>query len=57
LNTLTVAGLLNRQRSGRQIIYRADIGALHGLTAFLLKDCCSESEATDTETGGQHEAA
>ena len=57
LNTLTVAGLLNRQRNGRQIIYRADIGALHGLTAFLLKDCCSESDAVDTETNGRHAAA
>lgn len=57
LNTLTVAGLLNRQRNGRQIIYRADFSALHGLTAFLLKDCCSESKTADTGTGGRHAAA
>ena len=42
LNTLTTAGLLVRQRSGRQNIYRADIGAVHALSAYLLENCCSE---------------
>lgn len=43
LNTLTTAGLLLRQRSGRQNIYRADIGAVHALSAYLLENCCSET--------------
>lgn len=49
LNTLTTAGLLTRQRAGRQIIYRADFGAVHALTAFLLQNCCSETDLVDSE--------
>ena len=49
LNTLTAAKLLTRERAGRQSIYRADFGAVHTLTAFLLQNCCSETEAVATE--------
>jgi DNA-binding transcriptional ArsR family regulator len=51
LNTLTAANLLTRERAGRQIIYRADIGAVYALTAYMLQNCCSETEAMATETG------
>lgn len=49
LNTLTAAGLLTRERAGRQSIYRADFGAVHALTAFLLQNCCSETGAAVAE--------
>lgn len=45
LNTLIAACLVTRERAGRQSIYRADFGAVHALTAFLLENCCSETEA------------
>ncbi|MEM7226784.1 MAG: helix-turn-helix domain-containing protein [Pseudomonadota bacterium] len=54
LNTLTAAGLLTRERAGRQNIYRADFGAVHALTAYLLQNCCSETEPAEA---GQDTAA
>jgi DNA-binding transcriptional ArsR family regulator len=56
LNTLTAAGLLIRRRDGRQNIYRADIGAVHALSAYLLENCCSESDVDDIATGGVNAA-
>ena len=56
LNTLTAAGLLTRERAGRQTIYRADFGAVYALSAFLLQNCCSEAEAMSTDAG-QDDAA
>ena len=49
LNTLTAAGLLIRQRDGRQNLYRADISAVHALSAYLLENCCSETELTNQQ--------
>lgn len=40
LSTLTGSGLVLSRREGRSIIYRADLTAMRGLTAFLLEDCC-----------------
>lgn len=54
LNTLTAAGLLVRCRTGRQNIYRADIGAVHALSAYLLEKCCSETCTSATQ--GDHAA-
>ena len=56
LNSLTAAGLLTRERAGRHSIYRADFGAVHALTAYLLQNCCSETEASAAATG-QDDAA
>lgn len=42
LNILTGAGLLTRERAGRNIIYRVDLGRLHGITAYLLENCCAD---------------
>jgi len=44
LNTLTAAGLITRQRDGRQKLYRADISAVYALSAYLLENCCTETE-------------
>lgn len=40
LAVLAKAGLVKSEKSGRQIIQRADIDALRGLMLFLAKDCC-----------------
>ena len=56
LNTLTGAGLLTRRRSGRQNIYRADIAAVHALSAYLLENCCSETEGAASGTSAQSAA-
>lgn len=45
LNALVAAGLVSRQRAGRQTLYGADIAVVHGLTAYLLENCCTESGA------------
>jgi len=41
LNILSHAGLIASRREGRSIIYTADYGAMRGLLAFLVEDCCS----------------
>ncbi|MGI9387445.1 MAG: ArsR/SmtB family transcription factor [Methyloligellaceae bacterium] len=43
LNSLSAAGLVTRQRDGRQKLYRANISAVHTLTAYLLENCCTET--------------
>jgi len=43
LNILTGAGLLNRRRSGRNIFYTVAFGHLHGMTAYLLDNCCVDA--------------
>ncbi|MGO4706017.1 ArsR/SmtB family transcription factor [Microvirga sp. 2MCAF38] len=40
LAVLTRAGLVQAKRSGRSIVYRADLAGLRGMMTFLLKDCC-----------------
>lgn len=40
LSTLAQAGLVAARRSGRSVVYRADIARLHALVLFLARDCC-----------------
>ncbi|MCQ0969984.1 metalloregulator ArsR/SmtB family transcription factor [Paracoccus sp. TK19116] len=40
LNILSQAGLIRGTRTGRQIVYSADMDGLRTLLAFLLQDCC-----------------
>jgi len=40
LAKLANAGLINDERQGTSIIYRADFGTMTGLLAFLTTDCC-----------------
>lgn len=40
LNLLARAGLARSTRDGRSILYTADLGAMQGLLAFLMEDCC-----------------
>ncbi|MBL8299608.1 MAG: helix-turn-helix transcriptional regulator [Rhodanobacteraceae bacterium] len=41
LAILVQAGLARSERTGRSIVYRADLDAFRALTVFLLKDCCA----------------
>jgi DNA-binding transcriptional ArsR family regulator len=40
LGILSRAGLVQSERRGRSIIYRADLDRLREVVTFLLKDCC-----------------
>jgi DNA-binding transcriptional ArsR family regulator len=48
LAALTRAGLLNAQRDGRHIFYRANFDGMRALLGFLLKDCC-QADASFTQ--------
>ena len=41
LKVLTSAGLAERQRAGRSIIYRARYDTLRQLIVYLMEDCCA----------------
>lgn len=40
LKELSHAGLVNTEREGRHIVYRAEFEAMNGLLAFLTAECC-----------------
>ncbi len=40
LAILNAAGLTRSRREGRSIVYSADFGAMRGLLAYLMEDCC-----------------
>jgi len=40
LAILARAGLIESERQGRSILYRADLGQVRQVVGFLLKDCC-----------------
>lgn len=37
---LNRAGLIRQERQGRSLLYRADYGAMNGLIAYLMENCC-----------------
>lgn len=41
LSTLVDAGLVSQQRVGRQVMSRADYGAMRRTIAFLTAECCA----------------
>lgn len=41
VSILVSAGLARSQRSGRSIVYRADLEGFRELTLYLLTDCCN----------------
>lgn len=45
LSILSQAGLVRATRDGRSVRYRAEIGGLRGLLAFLMEDCCGGNPA------------
>lgn len=40
LAVLARAGLISAKRTGRSIVYRADLAHLQDVVLFMLKDCC-----------------
>jgi DNA-binding transcriptional ArsR family regulator len=40
LKELANAGLISQQRSGRNLIYRADYEAMNALLAYMTENCC-----------------
>lgn len=57
LNSLAAAGLVSRQRDGRLQLYRANIAAVHLLTAYLLENCCTENCCSETDAPSATDAA
>ena len=44
LKELLNAGLINQERSGRQLIYRVEFTQVNHVIAYLTKNCCQGSE-------------
>lgn len=40
LRSLTAAGLVRQERRGREVVNRADYGAMNATLAFLTDECC-----------------
>ncbi len=56
LKELLNAGLVSQERSGRNLIYRADIAQMNGLLTYLTENCCHgepclEDSATSCSCG------
>ncbi len=49
ITALLKAGLLTQSRQGREVICRADYGALRGLSTYLLDECCVDVEVDTTD--------
>ena len=45
LQSLQCAGLITQLRASRQLIYRADFGAMNELVGYLTDKCCTASDA------------
>ncbi len=43
LKELVNAGLVTQERSGRNLIYRADYSAMNALLAYMTENCCQGS--------------
>jgi len=44
LQALQRAGLVNRRRESRQLIYSADFDAMNDVVGYLTENCCAGSE-------------
>lgn len=47
LKELMQAGLVTQERSGRHLIYRADIAQMNGLLGYLTAHCCQGEPCLD----------
>ncbi|MBL8472354.1 MAG: helix-turn-helix transcriptional regulator [Rhodocyclaceae bacterium] len=48
LKELLHAGLVSQERSGRNLIYRADFGRMNEVLAYLTENCCQGAPCADT---------
>jgi ArsR family transcriptional regulator len=49
LKELTHAGLINQQRRGRNLIYRASFATMNDLLSYLTENCCQGAACLSTE--------
>jgi ArsR family transcriptional regulator len=49
LNILSHARLVTSARSGRSVVYRADLSRLNALVRFLVEDCCGGAGCAPSE--------
>jgi ArsR family transcriptional regulator, arsenate/arsenite/antimonite-responsive transcriptional repressor len=49
---LNRAGLIRQERRGRSLLYRADYGAMNGLIAYLMENCCGGVPCTAAAARG-----
>ena len=55
LKALLIVGLITQERQVTSLICRANYDAMHALVAFLVAECCSESErGAEAESGAGH---
>ena len=47
LAQLQAAGLIEQERQGRSLIYRADYAAMNALIAYLTENCCGGAPCAD----------
>ena len=47
LKELMLAGLVTQERSGRNLIYRAEYACMNGLLAYLTDNCCQGQACLD----------
>ncbi|MFN3945096.1 MAG: ArsR/SmtB family transcription factor [Allosphingosinicella sp.] len=52
LAQLNRAGLVRQERQGRSLVYRADYGAMNGLVAYLMENCCAGADCGPAPTEG-----
>lgn len=50
LKELVNAGLVTQERSGRNLIYRADYRAMNDLLAYMTENCCQGSSCAPPAT-------
>jgi len=50
LKELLNAGLLSQERSGRNLIYRADFARMNGVLAYLTDNCCQGQPCQTSES-------
>ena len=51
LAQLQSAGLIEQERQGRSLIYRADYAAMNALIAYLTENCCGGTPCGDLPAG------
>jgi len=50
LAQLQAAGLIEHERRGRSLIYRADYAAMNALVAYLTENCCGGAPCSDSNS-------
>jgi len=53
LAQLNRAGLIQQERRGRSLIYRADYDAMSGLVGYLMENCCGGVACVPTAGGAE----